>query len=505
MKAKYLLIAIGLFLLPVLARTLWYYQGIYTPSKNLQTPDFLSLEITNPELSTPFVSDAVNTGETNTVVFDLAHANQYQISEIEILIDDLKYRGAEIVTLDEGEDLNTLLKGASAFVSIAPTMNFTEDEIQQIQVFVERGGRLLVIADPTRSSSEYAISRVESVQVANKLLEPYQITFRNDYAYNVYDHEGNFRNVFLQPEDKNGLTNNVGEIVFYAARTISSYELNVMAGNENTLSSLTDTGGNLCLVALSEENVLAMGDFTFLTSPYYQVADNYQFITNISQFLINSERQKTLDDFPYVFSRPIGILASDKIVLDQDLLEQISDLKEMYAQQDLPVEFLESDNEEYDLIVLGFIPPDQTIQTYLTGFDIQFGSQTRSTAVPKTAPSATVNVEAEPSATLEPTPSPLRSGQVYIEGFGQVSQNDFGFFFLKTENERTTLIILSDNQDDLVDLLALLANGSLESCFMENNIALCEQNNTGWKSTSTPIIEVEKTLEATPTLTVETE
>lgn len=505
MKAKYILIAIGLFLLPVLARTLWYYQGIYTPSKNLQTPDFLSLEITNPELSTPFVSDAVNTGETNTVVFDLAHANQYQISEIEILIDDLKYRGAEIVTLDEGEDLNTLLKGTSAFVSIAPTMNFTEDEIQQIQVFVERGGRLLVIADPTRSSSEYAISRIESVQVANKLLEPYQITFRNDYAYNVYDHEGNFRNVFLQPEDENGLTNNVGEIVFYAARTISSYELNVMAGNENTLSSLTDTGGNLCLVALSEENVLAMGDFTFLTSPYYQVADNYQFITNISQFLINSERQKTLDDFPYVFSRPIGILASDKIVLDQDLLEQISDLKEMYAQQDLPVEFLESDNEEYDLIVLGLIPPDQTIQTYLTGFDIQFGSQTRSTAVPKTTPSATVNAEAEPSATLEPTPSPLRSGQVYIEGFGQVSQNDFGFFFLKTENDRTTLIILSDNQDDLVDLLALLANGSLESCFMENNIALCEQNNTGWKPTSTPFIEVEEMIQPTPTATAAAE
>ena len=505
MKARYLLIAIGLFLLPVLARTLWYYQGIYTPSKNLQTPDFLSLEISNPELSTPFVSEVLDTNKTNTIVFDLAHANQYQISEIEVLVDDIKKQGAEIVTLDEGEDLNTLLKGASAFVSIAPTMNFTENEIQQIQVFVERGGHLLVIADPTRSSSEYAISRAESVQVVNKLLEPYQITFRNDYAYNVYDHEGNFRNVFLQPEDENGLTNNVGEIVFYAARTISSYELNVMAGNENTLSSLTDTGGDLCLVALSEENVLAMGDFTFLTSPYYQVADNYQFITNISQFLINSERQKTLDDFPYVFSRPIGILASDKIVLDQDLLEQISDLKEMYAQQDLPVEFLESDNEEYDLIVLGLIPPDQTIQTYLKGFDIQFGSQNRSTAVPQTTPIETANAETEPSATFEPSPSSLRSGQIYVVGLGQVSQNEFGFFLLKTENDRTILILLSDNQDGLINLLTLFTDGSIENCFMENNLALCELNNTGWKPTPTPIIEVEETLEATPTLAVETE
>ncbi|MGV8025298.1 MAG: DUF4350 domain-containing protein [Anaerolineaceae bacterium] len=505
MKAKYLLIAIGLLLLPVITRTLWYYQGIYAPGKNLQTPDFLSLEISNPELSTPFVSDVVNTGDKSAVVFDLAHANQYQISEIEVLIDDLKYQGVEIITLDEGEDLNTLLKGASAFVSIAPTKNFTEDEIQQIQVFVERGGHLLVIADPTRSSSEYAISRAESVQVVNKLLDPYQISFRNDYAYNVYDHEGNFRNVFLKPEDKNDLTNNVSEIVFYAARTISSYELNVLDGDENTLSSLTDTGGDLCLVALSEENVLAMGDFTFLTSPYYQVADNYQFITNISQFLINSERQKTLDDFPYVFSRPIGILTSNKIVLDQDLLEQISILKEMYAQQDLQVEFMESDNKEYDLLVLGLIPPDQTIQTYMASFDIQFGSQIRSTAVPQVTSSATVNTETEPRVTLESTPSSLRSGQIYVGGLGQVSQNEFSFFLLKVENDRTILILLSDNQDDLVNLLVLLANGNIENCFMEKNVALCEQNNTGMKPTSTPILEAEEILETTPTPTVETE
>ncbi len=502
MKARYLLLAIGLFLLPVIARTLWYYQGVYTPSKNLQTPDFLSLEIPNPELSTPVVSDIVkNTVGAGIVVFDLAHANQYQISEIEVLIDDLKYQGAEIVTLDEGEDLSTLLKGAAAFVSIAPTMNFTEDEIQQIQTFVERGGRLLVIADPTRSSSEYAISRAESVQVANKLLEPYQITFRNDYAYNVYDHEGNFRNVFLEPQDENELTKNISEIVFYAARTISSYQFNVIAGDENTLSSLTDAGGDLCLVALSEGNVLAMGDFTFLTSPYYLVADNYQFITNISQFLVNGERQKTLDDFPFVFSNPIGILTTDKIILDQDLLEQISELKEMYAQQDLPIEFLESDNEEYDVIVLGLIPPDQTVNEYLAGFDIQFGPQTNSSAVPQITPDETVEAKIEPSATPVPVQSPLRSGQIYIGGLGQVSQGDFGFFFLKTENNRTILILLSDNQNDLMDLLALLAHGSLENCFIENSIALCAQNNTGWKPTPTPSIEIEETLQPTPTAT----
>jgi len=501
MKARSILIAIGLFLIPVIARTLWYYQGIYIPGKNLQEPDFLSLEIPNPELSTPFAPDKIDTSENGMVVFDLAHSNQYQISEIEVLVDDLEWQGVQVTTLDENEDLGTILKGANAFVSIAPTKNFTEDEIQQIQLFVERGGRLLVIADPTRSSSEYTISRVESVQVANKLLEPFHLTFRNDYAYNVYEHEGNFRNVFIQPEDKNELTKNVSEVVFYAARTISSYEFNVMAGDENTLSSLTDTGGNLCLVALSGENVLAIGDFTFLTSPYYQVADNYQFLTNIVQFLISGERQKTFDDFPYLFSQPIGILASEKIVFDQELMAQIGELKEMYAMQDLPMEFLESDDEDYDLIVLGFIPPDQTIHDYLAGFDIQFGSQTKSVSVQQATPSGTVESETEPTPT--PTQSSLRSGQIYIGGLGQVPQDEFGFFFLKSENDRTMLIILSDNQDDLVDLLEMLVQGNLGNCYTENSIAMCEQNNIGWKPTSTPISESEEVFEATPTITIE--
>lgn len=500
MKAKTILVVIGLFLIPILARTLWYYQGIYVPSKNLQTPDFLSLEITNPELSTPVLSAPVKTEKSGTVVFDLAHANQYQISEAEILVADLKERGAEIVTLDEGEDLATLLKEASAFVSIAPTMNFTEDEIQEVQAFTERGGRLMVIADPTRSSSEYATSRAESVQVANKLLEPYQIIFRNDYAYNVYDHEGNFRNIYLEPEAENELTEDIHQVVFYAARSISSYASNLLAGDENTLSSLTDTGGDLCL-ATQSGNVLALGDFTFLTSPYYQVADNYQLVTNIGKFLLDGERQTTFDDFPYLFTHPIGILTSSKIVLDQDLLEQVSKLKEFYADQDLRVEFLEKDDETYDLILLGLIPPDETINEYLKGFDVQFTTQPRAAA--NAQPTVNATGEATEEATLTPTATQpaLRAGQVYIGGLGQITQNDFGFLFLKTEEGRTVLILLSDNQDDLVDLLAIIPSGKLQNCYIENSIALCEQNKNGWKATSTPSVETEEAIQPTSTPT----
>ncbi|HOJ01553.1 MAG TPA: DUF4350 domain-containing protein [Anaerolineaceae bacterium] len=499
MKAKNLLIMVGLFLIPIIARTVWYYQGIYIPSKQLQTPDFLSLEIPQPTLSTSVASNAREIKKTGSVVLDLAHANQYQITEIEMLIDELKDRGAEIVTFDEGEDLNSTLKGAAAFISIAPTMDFSGDEIQQIQTFAARGGRLLVIADPTRSSSEYAISRAQSVKVVNTLLEPYHIIFRNDYAYNVYDHEGNFRNVYLEPLDKNELTENVERVVFYASRSISSYETNLLAGDANTLSSLTDTGGDLCMVALAGNNVLAIGDLTFLTSPYYQVADNYQLIKNIGQFLMSGERQVTFDDFPNLFTKPIGILSGERIVLDQDLLAQINAVKELYAKQDLTVEFLEADDEDYDLIILGLIPPDQTIHKYLDGLAIQFGSQAGNTPTPQPTAAETSAAATESITAQIPTQATLRAGQIYITGLGEVSQSDFGFFLLKSTSNRTMLLLLADNQGDLVELLSIVRYGSLKGCYVENAIALCEKNNSGWKPTPTPYVVFEETLELTPT------
>jgi hypothetical protein len=49
----------------------------------------------------------------------------------------------------------------------------------------------------------------------------------------------------------------------------------------------------------------------------------------------------------------------------------------------------------------------------------------------------------------------------------------------------------------------MLVQGNLGNCYTENSIAMCEQNNIGWKPTSTPISESEEVFEATPTITIE--
>ncbi len=101
MKRKTIFIIIGIFLLPIVLRTVWYYRGIYRPSKDLQVPDFVGLSILEPELSTPFVSEQIQTNGHTTVVFDQAHSNQYLISEIEAMVNDLLWQDTEVVTLTE--------------------------------------------------------------------------------------------------------------------------------------------------------------------------------------------------------------------------------------------------------------------------------------------------------------------------------------------------------------------------------------------------------------------
>jgi len=40
----------------------------------------------------------------------------------------------------------------------------------------------------------------------------------------------------------------------------------------------------------------------FITSPYYQVSDNYQLVLNIANFLAGEARSRTLTDFPDLFT-----------------------------------------------------------------------------------------------------------------------------------------------------------------------------------------------------------
>lgn len=484
MKIRRWIIAITLVCLPVIARILWYYQGFYIPSKSVREPDYEQITIPLPEISTPYALEQAYLESPRTVLFDLSHRNGFSATEIETFINAFLQQNAKIDFLEEDEYLEEELINADAFIIIAPIDPFAEQDISTLVDFVERGGRLLVIADPTRSYTENQADRAESVEIANAIVAPFQIAFRNDYLYSQVRNEGNFRNIYLGAAENAALTKDVEEVVFYASRSIAVDENILIRGNDDVLSSLTDQGGSLAAGALSANgNVLVLGDVTFMTAPYYQVADNYQFMVNIAEYLLGASRTRTFADFPALFSNQVGILLTNGLDLDQEMISALSDLDAALERQGLQSNIVETEVEGIDLVILGIYPPKDDLLAFLESFQINFNySENNSQATDAPALTATVaEGTGTPAPTVNATPTPTPRSDIlgdyfYVPGIGKVPAEGFGFFLLDTQAERTVLVLLADSQENLQDLMRLIVRGSLSGCLMQDKYALCEQD-----------------------------
>ncbi len=471
MKKQRILLALACLLLPVLLRGIWFYQGFYFGNSDIYMPDFSSLAPAQPELSTAAPLSLSQTAQRLTVLVDQAHNNQFSLAEIEPLRAELLTLGAELLTLSAKNDLDNQLGKADALIIIAPVKDFIESEIESIEEFVHRGGRLLVIADPTRSFSEYDTERAESVILVNELLQPYQMTFRNDYAYNLTHNEGNYRKDYVYPSTRDPLTASVTELVFYAAHSLELYDRAMLASEENTLSSLDDLQNDLVMAALDASgNVLAVGDLTFMVNPYDRVLDNHRLIQNIAGFLLNGSRIRDLYDFPNLFNQDIAIRLLSGISFDQDLMAAIADVKALYSLDDLAVEIQTQPDAGYDRIVLGIYPPDDQLDTEIASFGISFNGS---------LPAASVT----PVPTSQSTPAAEKTiaaangnGRYFqVPGFGDIPAKGFGFILLKHEQDVDTLYLLADSQPNAVLLLGQILKGSLENCLFTDTIAVCEQ------------------------------
>src|SRR5688572_10388122 len=323
-----ILIVIALLTMPVLLRILFFYQFPYW-NTNIQTPDYTSYSISEPPTPSSSVKPAAGIANRKVVLIDNTHGNQFRLDEVEPLVTALSARGARAEFDQEDEILASRLKYASAYIVFSPSVAYTADELLQIQQFVANGGRLLVFADPTRSLVDYDFFgngiTFPDVNYANPLIAPFGLSLFNDYLYNLKDNEGNFRNVEFSEFVENPLTRDLNMVVFYGAHSVHTDSGAALAlGSADSLSSLTDQGGGLSAMALSANGqVLAMGDFTFLTNPFNLVADNNLLLSHVADFAVSSRRTPSLANFPFVFEHPVSLVSTGSVELSSELLGPI--------------------------------------------------------------------------------------------------------------------------------------------------------------------------------------
>ncbi|MCA9872806.1 MAG: hypothetical protein KC441_04110, partial [Anaerolineales bacterium] len=405
----------------------------------------------------------------------------------------LAARGFELLHYTGG-DLARQLRPVSAFVTIAPLESFSQEEIQAVRRFVDRGGRLLMVGDPTRfevvvdESDPFAFTfQLDTDKIPlNSLANEFDLIFNGDYLYNTLENEGNFRNIVLKQDgmSDNFLLDDVSELAFYSAHSlqVGPTAVSLITADDNTWSSATDRPGGLVVAATGQDGrVLALGDIHFLNDPYFTVYDNSRFIAHIADFLSeSSERQLTLGDFPYFFQQPVNLVFTGNPDLGAGAFNDIIALQDAFQKADIPLALAAEAQPNHDVLYLGLYIQSDDVADILASSGISLTIQ----------PPIMTAVE-EQDAEATPTPDPADENGAAEETAVRLVQSELGnvqmagtaLIVLAEEDGRRSVVVLAASAEGLqntvsrlLDLIPLDVQTALESCLLQDPIALCPTN-----------------------------
>ena len=292
-----------LALLPIFAAAtfagafFFYNQGSYTPPSSVDIP---FQQITSPGVAPDAPVDSGSAqAQRGLLLVDALHVNSFTASEIGTLSSWVANRGYDVEVIGsfapvEGHVrlrlLEEKLRRADSFVVMLPQETYSEAEVDLVERFVEKGGRLLLVSDPTRPNR------------INVLAKRFGVEFRPDYLYNTVEYDLNFRHIFVRDFQPDPLTSGLDTITLYIAGSVRSSGHGLAFTDTNTRSSLVEAAQDFHPIAWGDSrNVLAIGDFTFMVPPYNSLLDNDKLLSNLADYLTDSQREFDLADFPYFF------------------------------------------------------------------------------------------------------------------------------------------------------------------------------------------------------------
>ena len=275
----------------------FFYRGAYDPPPQVDIP---FEQITAPRLPPGAFVDApaaqVNQG---LLLVDAMHGNAFAENEVFTLSSRAAHRGYDVEFIGDfgplqehlqRTHLEEKLRRADSFLVILPRVAYSEAEAALVERFVRKGGKLVLVSDPTRRHQ------------INTLAARFGLDFRPDYLYNVAEYDLNFQNIIVREFQPDELTTGLDAVTLYTTGSISSSGPGLAFAGADTRSSVVETSESLYLVAWGDSrNVLAIADFTFMVPPQNSLLDNDRLISNIADYLTSSEREYDLADFPHFY------------------------------------------------------------------------------------------------------------------------------------------------------------------------------------------------------------
>ena len=423
------LVVLPVFLVAfLLAAFLLFYRGTYTPPP---LPDIAFQDIQSvPAVSVDYpdqpviASSPVGSDARGHLLIDAAHRNNFGHSELNVLLSRVSARGysSSFYDAESRGSLAEELSQADAFLVILPVAWFSPDEIAAVLDFVESGGKVLLVGDPGRFFH------------MNDLSEPLGVFFQPDYLYNLDEYDSNFREIFVRDFEADPITTGVGELAFYYAGSLNSAGPGLAYTGGQTYSSISEVNDPRSPIAIgAHRNVLAVYDWTFMIPPYSGVKDNARMVSNIADFLTESERTYRLTQFPRFFQGDVDIL-----VENPGLVTKAATMKQLLSGEGITAQLQGSENAGRDTVYLGLFGDQSSAARYLEANGILVGD------------------------TLT---TPFASG-ISLENLAVISLNSSG--------DRDVLVIMADSGDGLASAIRELQTGNFRNSLVDDNTGVLE-------------------------------
>ncbi|MBI2860795.1 MAG: hypothetical protein HYX91_04730 [Chloroflexi bacterium] len=467
---------IGLVLIPVavagiallLARVL-FYPGGYEPPL-YERPRYEEISATSPSAQ-PFV-DQYKTG-AGTIVIDRAHDNRFSPWELDVLLSRVVARGFAVeyltkispqnadglspaaISADRLSRLREKLRYADALAVIVPREAFPPDEIALIRSFVTKGGKLLLIGEPTRPGE------------INNIAGEFGFLFEADYLYNMKEYDGNYQNIFIAEfAPTGGIATDLAKIALYSAGSISSADSGIAFTGENTRSSVILTKDKFSPIALGEEaKVLAIADLTFMREPFNAVWDNNKLISNIADWLTASHRAFVLSDFPYFLKDGVALAYADPAVIDTAV--SLKNFLEEKGKKSAPVQYGNASAISQDMVFMGFFKEADKITRHLVRGKISV--TVKAGGGNKDEPAGE---KPEPGEAKAPDDK-VSNTAVEIDGLGQVFREEgIAIFYLDRQEGGVALIILADGEGTLKETVRMLRSGEFRRWLVSDELGI---------------------------------
>ena len=300
------------------------------------------------------------------LVVDAQHVNAFTENELVSFTSQVADRGFEVEFVGDFlpiEDpaqaqpryfqLADKLRQADSFAVILPQVPYSEAEAALVERFVRKGGKLLLVSDPGRPQS------------INGLAKRFGVDFQADYLYNTVDNDTNFRRILIRDFQPDQLTAGLETVTLEYASSVQSSGEGVAFASANTRSSVLETVGAFSTVAWGDSrNVLAIADFSFMVPPNDSLLDNGKLVSNIADYVTDSQRDFLLPDFPYFFG-DAGDAGVDILLGQPGLLSVGQQMKTGLAGRGTPSQIGPVEDVSRDSVFLGLYADAGQVDQYL--------------------------------------------------------------------------------------------------------------------------------------------